>query len=286
MKRWMTLASLLVTAMMVAACGANATPTTAPTANISAPTEDAMMASGTATADAMMAGSTATAGAMMMDATATADAMMMHETPTDTMMMDATATAEAMMMHETPTDTMMMTATQTADAMMAHETPTDTMAMHAAMTDSMMMAPDVHAIPLVDAKTGTTFKLSDSAGKVVLLSLISPNCAACTQQENVIKALHGMLMNDDQFVIVSLDIDANDTAAMLKDDATQNGFDWPHAISPAQMTAELSRLLGADAVKPGNAAIAIIDQDDNFHLLPATQQDAKALEEALAIYMK
>lgn len=255
MKRWMTLASLLVTAMMVAACGANATPTTAPTANIPAPTEDAMMASGTTTADAMMAGSTATAGAMMMNATATADAMMMHETPTDTMMMDATATAEAMMMHETPTDT-------------------------------MMMASDVHAIPLVDAKTGTTFKLSDSVGKVVLLSLISPNCAACTQQENVIKALHGMLMNDDQFVMVSLDIDANDTAAMLKDDATQNGFDWPHAIAPAQMTAELSRLLGADAVKPGNAAIAIIDQDDNFHLLPATQQNAKALEEALATYMK
>jgi hypothetical protein len=285
MKRWMTLASLLVTAMMVAACGANATPTTAPTANISAPTEDAMMASGTATADAMMAGSTATAGAVM-NATATAEAMMMHETPTDTMMMDATATAEAMMMHETPTDTMMMAATQTADAMMAHETPTDTMTMQAAMTDSMMMAPDVHAIPLIDVNTGKTFKLSDSIGKVVLLSLISPNCVACKQQENVIKALHGMLMNDDQFVIVSLDIDANDTAAMLKDDATQNGFDWPHAIAPAQMTAELSRLLGADAVKPGNAAIAIIDQNDNFHLLPATPQDTKALEEALATYMK
>ena len=265
MKRWMTLASLLVTAMMVAACGANATPTTAPTANIPAPTEDAMMASGTATADAMMAGSTATAGAMMTDATATADAMMMHETPTDTMMMDATATA---------------------DAMMAHETPTDTMTMHAAMTDSMMMAPDVHAIPLIDVNTGKTFKLSDSIGKVVLLSLISPNCTACTQQETVIKALRGMLMKNDQLVIVSLDIDANDTAAMLKADATQNGFDWLHAIAPAQMTAELSRLLGADAVKPGVAAMAIVDKDDNFHLLPATSQDAKALEEAFLTYMK
>ncbi len=275
MKRWMTLASLLVTAMTVAACGANATPTTAPTA-MPAPTEDAMMAGGTATADAMM----------MMDATATASAMMMHETPTDTMMMDATATADAMMMHETPTDTMMMETTPTADAMMAHETPTDTM-MHAAMTDSMMMmAPDVHAIPLVDANTGKTFKLSDSIGKLVLLSLISPNCAACTQQENVLKALHGMMMNDNQLVIVSLDIDANDTVAMLKQDATQNGFDWPHAIAPAQMTAELGRLLGADAVKPGNAAIAIVDQDDNFHLLPATPQDAQALEDVLSAYMK
>ncbi len=88
---------LVVSAVLLSACGASA-----------------------ATPEAMMTDGTPTAEAMMMNATSTADAMMMHVTPTaEAMMMNATSTADAMMMAETPTaDAMMMGATPTTEAML------------------------------------------------------------------------------------------------------------------------------------------------------------------------
>jgi cytochrome oxidase Cu insertion factor (SCO1/SenC/PrrC family) len=81
------LSLLILTTMVLSACGT------------SAPTPDAMMQD-TATPDAMMMKETATPDAMMAHDTPTADAMMMHETPTaDAMMQDATPDA----MMESPT---------------------------------------------------------------------------------------------------------------------------------------------------------------------------------------
>ena len=115
-----------------------------------------MTACGTGTASAP--------DAMMSPATETADAMMMHDTQTpDSMMSHASETPDAMM-HDTATpDAMMSQATATPDAMMPMET-----AAPGASAGSNEMA-DWLGTSLVDARTGQAFKVSDFAGKVVLV---------------------------------------------------------------------------------------------------------------------
>jgi cytochrome oxidase Cu insertion factor (SCO1/SenC/PrrC family) len=219
---------VLLTAFLVGAC--NGTP---------APTADAMMNKEVPTSDAMMSKETPTADAMMTNETPAADTMMSKEAPTPDLMMGK----------ETPT----------ADAMMSKETPA---------ADSMMESPSWYSASFTDASTERAFTIQDFKGKVILVESMAIWCPTCLKQQEQVKALHGLLGQRDDFVSIGLDIDPNEDSAHLKSYVEDNGFDWLHVISPADVSHELSSLYGAQFLNPPSTPIVVIDRHGVAHPTP------------------
>src|SRR5689334_1740850 len=66
---------------------------------------------------------------------------------------------------------------------MMTETPTETM-----MTEEAMMeGPTWFGAAMIDVNTGSTFKISDFQGKVVLVETMAQWCPKCKQQQDEIK---------------------------------------------------------------------------------------------------
>ncbi|MBI2331669.1 MAG: TlpA family protein disulfide reductase [Chloroflexi bacterium] len=171
------------------------------------------------------------------------DAMMDKSTEEAMMTEDAMMTEEAMM-HETPT----------AEAMMTEE--------------AMMESPAWYGVSLTDVQTGTVFSIQDFEGKVVLVETMAVWCPTCQKQQTQIKEVHSQLGMRDDLVTVSLDIDPNEDASVLKSYLDQNGFDWLYAVSPVDATNEIAATLGDQFLNPPSAPMFVIDRHGVAHPLP------------------
>ena len=82
--------------------------------------------------------------------------------------------------------------------------------------------------PLTNAVTGQTFTLSQYAGKVVVLQFMAVYCQFCLaegrQLVSVQQSLNGNSQAAGQVVIVSVDVDPNESVAQLKNYVQQNNF--------------------------------------------------------------
>ncbi len=149
----------------------------------------------------------------------------------------AAPTQKAMM--ETPTDDMM--ATPTADMM---GTPTE--AMDAVATEAMsgdeMMTPAFFEVSLTNVNTGESFKISDFAGKVVLVENLAMWCPNCKKQQEQVKILNEVLGMDSDLISIGFDVDPNENAADLKKYTDSNGFDWVYAVPSQEVLNEISKL--------------------------------------------
>jgi thiol-disulfide isomerase/thioredoxin len=204
-------------------------------------------------------------------AASTPDAMMSHGTETpDAMMAHATDTPDAMMAHTT----------QTPDAMMPLET-----AMPGVSGSSTQMA-DWLRTSLVDARTGQNFKVSDFAGKVVLVETMAVWCTNCYAQQQQIQGLHGLLGNNADLVSVSLDIDPNETQDILTKYVNSNsGFDWKYAIAPAALSREFGQTYGDQFLNPPSTPILILDRHGIAHTLPFGLKTAEDLMKTIQPYL-
>ncbi len=218
---------------------------------------------------------------MMMD-TATPDTMM--GTPTPDMMMDS-ATPDSMM--GTPTADMMMD-TATPDSMMGTqdtmlESPTvDTMMQEG--TPPVMMATDsLLSTSLKDTATGSSFKLSDYSGKIILVELISTKCPACLEQQQSIQAYQMGAGKD--VVVVSLDIVATETSADLQDHLGMTTFHWSFASAPADLISEIGAQFGSQYIDPANTPLLVVDQMGDVHALPLNLTSEDAISNALSSYV-
>jgi len=199
----------------------------------------------------------------------------------DAMMSHATVTPDAMMMHATDTpDAMMSHATGTPDVMMPNET-----AAPGASGSSMEMA-DWLGTALVDARTGQNFKISDFAGKVVLVETMAVWCTNCYAQQQQIQSLHGLLGSNADFVSVSFDIGPNETPDILKKYVDNNsGFNWMYAIAPADLTREIGRTYGDQFLNPTATPILVIDRHGIAHPLPFGLKNAGDLMKTIQPYL-
>jgi hypothetical protein len=252
---------LLVVAMLVSACGGART--AAP-----APTEEVMVDQPTATAEPMT-----TAEPMMGE----------HETTPEAMTDSSIGEGEAMATPEAVT---------TAEPMMGeHETTPK------AMTDSSMgegesmmdqgamSVPAWFGVDLTNVNSGQTFKVSDFKGQVVLVETMAVWCTTCLRQQEQIQALHMALGEQDGLVSLSIDIDPNEDAGILKTHTEGHGFDWLFAVAPREVAHEIGQLYGDQFLNPPSAPMFIIDRQGQAHPLPFGVKSASALQEALSPYL-
>ena len=168
-------------------------------------------------------------------------------------------TPEAMMDKETPT----------AGAMMAKETPTEDAMMHETPTvEAMMESPAWYSASLSDARTGQSFSIESLKGKVILVEAMAVWCSNCLKQQGQVKTLHAILGQRDDFVSIGLDIDPNEDVARLKGFVEAQGFDWLYAVSPADVSREISSLYGDQFLNPPSTPIVVIDRRGVAHPTP------------------
>lgn len=138
---------------------------------------------------------------------------------------------------------------------------------------------------LTEVTTGETFAVSSLKGKVVLVEAMAVWCSKCLQQQRNVKALHGLLGERDDFVSLGLDIDPNESAAVLRDYVAAQGFAWRYAVAPAEVARELAALYGDQFLNPPSTPMLIIDRHGAVHPLPFGIKSADDLQKALGPFL-
>ncbi len=160
------------------------------------------------------------------------------------------------------------------EAMMAEETPTMETMMHEetstapATVEAMMESPAWYSVSLNDVRTGQAFSIESLKGKVVLVESMAVWCSKCLTQQGHVKALHEALGHREDFVSIGLDIDPNEDLDQLKFFVETQGFDWYYAISPEDVSRDLSSLYGAQFLNPPSTPIVVIDRHGIAHPMP------------------
>jgi peroxiredoxin len=115
---------------------------------------------------------------------------------------------------------------------------------------------------LTDSKTGTTFKLSDYAGKVVILEMMDPFCYLCADQLKEVAA--ALEVVGDKAVAVSADVGKGESALLKWGE--KNGVTWPLAIMPLEFRQALVAEFGSQVVAPSNTPVVIVDPSGIGHI--------------------
>ncbi len=154
--------------------------------------------------------------------------------------------------------------------------------------DSMGMmdeTPQWFQTELINVNTDQTFSIEDFHGKVVLVETMAIWCTNCKKQQTEVKSLYENMGMDSDLVLVALDIDPNETGEALKEHATTNNFSWIYAISPAEVSREISNLYGAQFVNPPSTPILIIDREGIAHPMDFGIKNADDLQSAIETYL-
>ncbi len=85
-------------------------------------------------------------------------------------------------------------------------------------------------VQLTDVLTGKQFKLSDFKGKPVIVEQMAIWCPLCSQEQAQLQIVRQKL--GDKVVIVSVDIDPNETPQALANYATTHGRVWIWSKDP------------------------------------------------------
>jgi cytochrome oxidase Cu insertion factor (SCO1/SenC/PrrC family) len=165
------------------------------------------------------------------------------------------------------------------DAMMEKTTPPEM------MDNDLMAAPAWYIAELTDQKTGDTFRVEDFKGKVALVQAFAQWCPTCLRQQKEFVRLHEILGMPDELVTISLDVDANEDAEMLKAYLEKHGFDWRFAITPSEVMREIGSLYGRQFLNPPSAPVLIIDRKGEAHVLPFGVKSAEDLQALLKPYL-
>jgi thiol-disulfide isomerase/thioredoxin len=139
-------------------------------------------------------------------------------------------------------------------------------------------------IPMTDVNSGKSFTVEQFAGKVVLVETMATWCPTCQGEMSQVKQLIADENNPD-LVVISLDVDPNEDAALLKKYAAQNGFDWRIAIAPLDVTRFLSVHYDQAFMNPPLQPMLFIDRQGGVYGLPTGLKSATSLRYTLEQYL-
>ena len=192
-----------------------------------------------------------------------------------------TPTAEAMVEKDAPTEEAMADDATMKEGDTAGETTTAA----DESSNSAPVGPDWFRAELTNVNTGETFTIADFHDKVVLVETMAVWCPLCTRQQGQIQALHELVGERDDLVSLSLDIDPNENAAILKAHADKNGFGWIYAVAPPEVSHEIGQLYGAQFLNPPATPIFVIDRQGEVHLLPFGHKESTTLHETVQPFL-
>lgn len=114
---------------------------------------------------------------------------------------------------------------------------------------------------LTDVVSGETFRISDFAGKPVLLESFAVWCPTCLRQQKEIDKLFES--EGDSIIHISINTDPNETASITKDHANNNGFEWFFAVSSAELTKNFIETFGITFVNAPSAPVVLVCEDQS-----------------------
>ncbi len=146
--------------------------------------------------------------------------------------------------------------------------------------------PSWFGVQMVDVNTGKSFRISDFSGKVILLDTMATWCPTCQGEMSQIQLLPGMLgASGSNLIRISLDVDPNEDAAILKKYAATNNFDWYIAIAPSAVGEFLAKNYDIDYLNPPLQPMLFIDKTGGVYGLPTGIKSAISIGKTLAQYL-
>jgi hypothetical protein len=118
---------------------------------------------------------------------------------------------------------------------------------------------------LEDIITGETFKISDFAGKPVLLESFAVWCPSCTVQQIETQKLKES--RGDAIVHISVNTDPNEDEHRVREHLDRHGFDWYYAVAPIEWTNALIDEFGLNVVYPPRSPVVLICADQTARML-------------------
>jgi cytochrome oxidase Cu insertion factor (SCO1/SenC/PrrC family) len=113
-------------------------------------------------------------------------------------------------------------------------------------------------LPLVNARTGQTFTLADFSGQTILVRAMAEWCTNCRAGQGVWRDQVLTQVDSSRVVVVSLDVETNNSAESLATYADNNEFPWIFAVmSPDMLTALVQQFGNTVATPPAEPQFLI-----------------------------
>jgi len=132
---------------------------------------------------------------------------------------------------------------------------------------------------LKDVRTGSKFKISDFAGKVVIIESFAVWCPKCKQQQDEIKKFE---QENPEVISVSLDTDPNEDEARVLEHINRYGYGWRFAVSPTQVTQNLISEFGLTVVNAPSTPVILVCADQKTRLMKTGIKDPTELKDEIA----
>ena len=145
--------------------------------------------------------------------------------------------------------------------------------------------PSWFAVPLTDVNSGETFRVADFKGKVILVETMATWCPTCQGEMSQVQEVVNKLDPKD-FVAISLDVDPNEDATILKKFADKNKYtNWRIAIAPIEIGRFLSMNYDEAYLNPPEQAMLFVDKQGGVWGLPLGIKSATSISKTLAEYL-
>jgi len=145
--------------------------------------------------------------------------------------------------------------------------------------------PSWFSVAMTDVNTGQSFKIADFNGKVILLDTMATWCPTCQGEMSEIKLLPGLYSKAPDLVRISLDVDPNEDATILKKYAAANKFDWYIAVAPIEVGRFLETNYDQGYLNPPLQPMLFIDRGGSVYGLPFGPKSAISIQKTLAQYL-
>ncbi len=154
------------------------------------------------------------------------------------------------------------------------------------MTDAAIPdSPAWFSKELVDVNSGTTVRIADQKGRVVLVEMMAIWCPKCLSQQKEVARLFELLGERSDFMALGINVDPNENADQLTAYVQQNGFDWAYIVADPALIDEISTLYGAQFLNPPSTPMLVIDKSGEVHVLPFGIKSAEDLQSALIPFL-
>jgi hypothetical protein len=122
----------------------------------------------------------------------------------------------------------------------------------------------LHAVALVDVRTGEEFTLGElAAEKPLLLETMAIWCTNCRAQMHNVTAAHAMA----DFHSVSLDVEPGELPEDLAAYADREGFDWPFAMADGPLMRQLRERFGTAVIVPPGMPKILFGTDGSVEMI-------------------